>query len=241
VIIDEALAQRFWPNESPLDRRLQNGNSGPWRKVVGVIRGAKQYSSEKEPPITVYFPHEQYPARSMYLVARTTPDPLDLKAGIIREIQSVDPEMPVFDASTMDQRLSDSLARRRFSMLLFGVFAFIAMILASIGIYGVMSYSVTQRTHELGVRIALGAQSRQILKLVVVNGMALAAIGMALGLIVSFALTRLMKGFLFGVSATDPLTFIVIPSLLMTIALLACWIPARRATKVDPMMALRYQ
>ncbi len=239
VIVDEALAQRFWPNESPLGKRLQNGNSGPWRKVIGVIRGAKRYSSEKEPPITVYYPHEQYPARSMYLVARTTPDPLDVKAGIVREIQAVDPEMPVFDVSTMDQRLSDSLARRRFSMLLFGVFAFIALILASIGIYGVMSYSVTQRTRELGVRIALGAQSWQILKLVVGNGMALAAIGMALGLTVSFALTRLMKGFLFGVQATDPLTFIVIPLLLMTVALLACWIPARRAARVDPMVALR--
>jgi predicted permease len=239
VIVDEALAQRFWPNESPVGKRLQNGNSGPWRKVVGVIRGAKQYSSEKEPPITVFYPHEQYPARSMYLVARTTPDPLDLKSGIIREIQAVDPEMPVYDVSTMDQRLSDSLARRRFSMLLFGVFAFVALVLASVGIFGVMSYSVTQRTHELGVRIALGAQSRQILSLIVGHGMALAAIGMALGLIVSFALTRLMKGFLFGISETDPLTFITIPSLLLTVALLACWVPARRATKVDPMVALR--
>jgi len=239
VIVDETLAQRFWPNEDPLGKRIQRGNSGSWRTVVGVISGAKQYSHEKEPPIAVYFPFEQYLARSMFLVIRTTSDPLQMSPAVSREIQALDPEMPVFDLNSMDQRLYDSLARRRFAMLLLGLFAVIALILAAIGIYGVMVYSVNQRTHEIGIRMALGAQRGNILKLVIRQALILASVGTAIGLTGAFALTRIMSSLLYGVSATDPFTFVITPLVLGSTALLAAYVPARRAAKVDPMVALR--
>ena len=241
VIVDEALAQRFWPNEDPVGKRLRRGKTGSWRTVVGVISDAKEYSSEKEPPITVYYPFEQIGARSMYLIIRTEPDPLTMTAAITKEIQAVDPEQPVFDVNSIDQRLYDSLARRRFSMFLMGVFAVIALVLAAIGIYGVMAYSVNQRTRELGIRVVLGARPRDVLGLVIRQGIVLTLTGTLIGLIVAVGLTRLMSSLLFGVSAVDPLTFLCVAALLVTAALLACWIPARRATKVDPIIALRYE
>jgi predicted permease len=241
VIVDEALAQRFWPNEDPLGKRLQGGKAGPWRTVVGVISDAKEYSLEKEPPITVYYPFDQVTARSMYLLVRTASDPAQMTPAIIEEIQASDPEMPAFDLSTMEQRLHDSLARRRFSMLLLGVFAVTALVLAAIGIYGVISYSVTQRTHEIGIRMALGAQPGNILNLVIRQALILVSFGTAIGLTGAFALTRVMSSLLYGVSATDRLTFVVTPLLLGGIALLASYIPARRAAKVNPMVALRYE
>ncbi len=239
VIVDETLAERFWPNEDPIGKRLQRGGSSSWRTVVGVISDAKQYSSEKEPPIAVYFPFEQYVARSMFLVIRTIPDPAQMTPAITREIQTLDPDMPVFDVNTMDQRLHFSLARRRFSMFLLGAFAVIASILAAIGIYGVMSYSVTRRTHEIGIRVALGARSGSILTLVIRQGFVLASIGIGVGLIGAFLLTRVMSSLLFEVSATDPFTFVATPLLLASVSLLASYIPARRAARVDPMVALR--
>jgi putative ABC transport system permease protein len=241
VIVDEALAQRFWPNEDPLGKRLQRGKTGSWRTVVGVISDAKEYSAEKEPPITVYYPFEQVAARSMYLVIRTEPDPLTMTAAITKEIQGVDPAQPVFDVKSVDQRLYDSLARRRFSMFLLTVFAVVALILAAIGIYGVMAYSVSHRTREIGIRVALGAQPRDVLSLVIRQGIILTLTGALAGLIVALGLTRLMSSLLFGVGAMDPLTFVGVAALLITVALLACLIPARRATKVDPIVALRYE
>jgi putative ABC transport system permease protein len=241
VIVNEALAQRFWPNQHPIGKRLQRGKSGSWRTVVGVISDAKEYSAEKEPPIAVYYPAEQVIARNMYLIIRTTSDPVPMTAAIIKEIQAVDPEMPVFDIYSMNQRLYDSLARQRFSMFLLGVFAVIALILAAIGIYGVMAYSVNQRTHEIGVRMALGANPGAILHLVIRQALILASLGIAIGLAGAFALTRVMSSMLFGVSATDLFTFIITPLLLGTIAAMAGYIPARRAAKVDPMIALRHE
>ncbi len=241
VIVDEALAQRFWPNEDPIGRRLQRGKSGVWRTVVGVISDAKQFSSEKEPPISVYYSAEQVTPRNMYLVARTTPDPAQLTTAIIKEIQAVDPEMPVFDVGSMEQRLYDFLARRRLTMFLLGVFAVIATLLAAIGIYGVMAYAVNQRTHEIGIRVALGARPRDVLSLVIKRGMSLTLIGTVIGLLTAFGLTRLLANLLYGVSATDPLTFVGVAALLVGVALLACSIPARRAAKVDPLQALRHE
>jgi putative ABC transport system permease protein len=206
---------------------------------VGVISDAKQYSSEKEPPIAVYFPFEQYVARNMFLVIRTTRDPAGMTSAITREIQALDPEMPVFDVNTMDQRLRDSLSRRRFSMFLLGVFAVLASILAAIGIYGVMAYSVNERTHEIGIRLALGARPATILRLVIGQALVLTATGVAIGLTGAFALTRVMSSLLYGVSNTDGFTFVVTPLLLGSVALLASYIPARRASRVDPIIALR--
>jgi predicted permease len=239
AIVNEALAKRFWPNEYPIGKRLQRGKSGPWRTVVGVISDAKEYSAEKEPPIAVYYPAEQVIARNMYLVIRTTSDPVPITAAIIKEIQAVDPEMPVYDVGSMNQRLYGSLARQRFSMFLLGVFALLALILAAIGVYGVMAYSVSQRTHEIGVRMALGARPGAILRLVIRQALVLAALGVGAGLVGAFALTRVMSSLLFGVSATDLFTFAVTPLLLVGIAAMAGYVPARRASKVDPMVALR--
>ena len=241
VIVNEALAERFWPNEYPIGKRLQRGKSGPWRTIVGVISDTKEYSAEKEPPIAVYYPAEQVIARNMYLVIRTTSDPVPMTAAIVKEIQAVDPEMPVYDVGSMDQRLYGSLARQRFSMFLLGVFALIALILAAIGVYGVMAYSVSQRTHEIGVRIALGARPDAILRLVIRQALILAAMGIAIGLVGAFALTRVMSSLLFGVSATDLLTFVITSLLLGSIALMASYIPARRAAKVDPIAALQHE
>ncbi|MEP7337962.1 MAG: ABC transporter permease [Acidobacteriota bacterium] len=241
VIVDEAMAERFWPNENPIGKRLQRGGAGKWQTVVGVINDAKQFSAEKEPPITVYYPYEQYLARNMYLVVRTASDPSAMGTVISRAIQSLDPDLPVFDVKTMDERLADALARRRLSMLLLGGFAGVALILAAIGIYGVMAYSVNQRTHEIGIRMALGAQTRDILRLVVRQALLLVSVGIAVGLAGSLALTRVMASLLYGISATDRLTFVITPLLLAGVALLASYLPARRAAKVDPMIALRYE
>jgi putative ABC transport system permease protein len=241
VIVNEALAEHFWPNEYPIGKRLQRGESGPWRTVVGVISDTKEYIAEKEPPIAVYYPAEQVIPRNMYLVIRTTSDPVPMTAAIVKEIQAVDPEMPVYDVGSMDQRLYGSLARQRFLMFLLGVFALIALILAAIGVYGVMAYSVSQRTHEIGVRIALGARPDAILRLVIRQALILAALGIAIGLVGAFALTRVMSSLLFGVSATDLLTFVITSLLLGSIALMASYIPARRAAKVDPIAALQHE
>lgn len=242
VIVDETLAARFWPNENPIGKRLQQrAKAGTWRTVVGVISSARQYSTEKEPPITVYYPHEQYVARNMYLLVRTTSDPAAMSGAVTREIQGIDPELPVFDVNTMEQRLYDSLARQRFSMTLLALFAAVALILAAIGIYGVMTYWVNQRIHEIGIRMALGARPGNILKLVIGQALTLVLVGIATGLICAFALTRVMSSLLFGITATDTTTFILLSLVLAGIALLSSYIPARRAAKVDPMVALRYE
>jgi len=239
VIVDEAMAERFWPNEDPLGKRLQRGGSGSWRTVVGVISNARQYSAEKEPPIAVYYPSEQFAARNMFLVIRTTRDPSGMTGAITKEIQALDPEMPVFDVGTMDQRLHDSLARRRFSMFLLGLFAVVASVLAAIGIYGVMAYSVNERTHEIGIRLALGAPPAKVRQLVIRQALVLTSFGIATGLAGAFALTRVMSSLLYGVSATDVGTFVATPLLLGGVAILASYLPALRAARVDPMIALR--
>jgi putative ABC transport system permease protein len=239
VIVDEAMAERFWPNEDPLGKRMQRGGSGSWRTVVGVISDAKQYSTEKEPPIAVYYPFEQFAARNMFLVIRTGRDPAGMIEAMTKQIQAIDPEMPVFDVSTMDQRLHDALARQRFAMFLLGLFAVVASILAVIGIYGVMAYSVNERTQEIGIRMALGAQPAKVLLLVIRQALALTSLGIATGWASAFALTRVMSSLLFGVGATDVLTFVITPLLLGSVALVASYIPARKAARVDPMIALR--
>ena len=239
VIVNENLAQRFWPNQDPIGKRLERGDQEPWRTVVGVVRDTKEFTVDKEPPISIYHPHEQFPIGTMFLVVRSSSDASTLTSSIMKEIRSLDPELPAFEFTTMDQRLSDSLARRRFSTFLLGVFALVALLLAAIGIYGVMAYSVTQRTQEIGIRMALGAQPRKIMMMVVRHSLLLVVVGIVIGLSGAFALTRVMSSLLYGVSATDALTFAAPPLILGVIAVLASYFPARRAARVDPTVALR--
>jgi predicted permease len=244
AIIDENMASTYWPGVDPVGKRLKWGrveSDSPWLTVVGVVARVKQYALDTDSRVAFYTPHQQSPSGGMYVVVRTATDPLSLAAAISREARAMDPNVPIYDVKSMGQRLTESLARRRFAMLALGLFAVVAMILAAVGIYGVMSYSVTQRTREIGIRMALGAPTPEVLKLIVGQGMLLAGVGVGIGLAGAVATTRLMASLLYGTSPTDPVTFAAIAVLLASVALLACYIPARRATKVDPMVALRYE
>src|SRR5581483_1653908 len=244
VIVDQDLAERYWPNQDPIGKRLKLGSAeaqSPWMTVVGVVGHVRQYTLDAESRPAIYQPYTQQPTSTMYLVVKTESNPTGMLPAVTAEIRKLNPDTPIYDVHTMEQRLSDSLAQRRFSMLLLLLFSALALILATVGIYGVMSYSVTQRTHELGIRVALGAQQKTILGMIVKHGLTLTLIGIGAGLLVAYSLTRVMTGLLYGVSPTDSLTFILISLVLTATGLLACFIPARRATKVDPMIALRYE
>lgn len=245
VIIDETLAGKYWPGQEPVGKRISYNRDSKgdriWREVVGIIGSIKHKSLDAEYKGTVYSPHNQIAMSNMALVVRSSGSPENMTSMVRGAIQSVDKDVPIFRVSTMEKLVNESVAPKRFSMLLLGIFAAVALVLAGVGLYGVMSYGVSQRTHEIGIRMALGAQRGDVLRMVVGQGMLLALIGMGAGLIGAFALTRVMQRLLFGVSATDPLTFIIVPFILAVIAMLACYIPARRATRVDPMVALRYE
>jgi predicted permease len=244
MIVNEALARRYWPNEEVLGKRLgfeDDASKQVWWEIVGVVGNVKHERLDAEAKPEVFFPYEQSPRNFMSLVVRTTSDPSRMIAGVRDQVLAIDKDQPVFDIKTMEQRLSKTVAQSRFIMLLLGVFSALALILAAVGIYGVMAYVVSLRTHEIGIRMALGAQGRDVLRMVVRQGMTLVLIGVAIGLVAAFALTRLMSSLLYGVTATDPLTFITVALVLGMVALLAIFIPARRATRVDPMEALRYE
>jgi predicted permease len=244
VIINEALAKRFWPNEEPTGRRIRRGgldSSGPWMTVVGVVGDVKSFGLDEAARPELYIPHAQFAWPEVTLVVRAATDPLNLVTALRAQILAVDRSTLVTNVRTMEEWLARSVAARRFNMQLLLGFAVLALILSGVGIYGVMAFVVTARTHEIGIRRALGAQPNDMLRLIVGQGIKLALGGMLLGLGGALALTRLLKNFLFGVSATDPLTFAVIALLLLCVALLACFVPARRATRVDPLVALRYE
>ncbi len=244
AIINETMRRRYFVGEDPIGQhiKIKHYMSEPVsHEIVGVARDTKQMNVSDEVGIEMYAPHLQYPWLSTALVVRTKADPLSIVPSVQRAVSMVDKNQPITAVKTMDQLMSASVAQPRFYTLLLGVFAVIALVLASVGIYGVMSYSVAQRTHEIGVRVALGAQSGDVLRLVLKQGMKLTFAGIAIGLISAALLTRVMSSLLYGVSATDPSIFILISLLLMTVALLACYIPARRAMRVDPMIALRYE
>jgi predicted permease len=240
-IVDEYMARELWPGQSALGKRLHNGgitDNDPWITVVGVVGRIKQYTLDSDSRIAIYYPQTQFVTSEMNVVVRTSGDTAALYPAARKEIQSVDRDLPIYHAMTMEQRVQESLARRRFSMLLLSLFAGLAVALAMIGIYGVVSYMVNQGTREIGIRLALGATPRAILHLVIGRGMALAIPGVLIGLLGSLVFTRMMRSLLFGVGPTDPLTFVAIPSLLIAVALLASYIPAQRATRVDPTVSL---
>jgi putative ABC transport system permease protein len=245
ALINNTMAGALWPTEDPIGKRIKfpgsDKNPQPWRTIVGVVSDVSQYALDKKAPMQIYLPHAQFPTSFNTIVVKTENQPAAMATAVRNEIRAFDKDQAVFNVTTLEQLLGESILLRRFFMLLLVVFALLALILAAVGIYGVMSYAVTQRTQEIGIRMALGARTSDVLRLIVGRGMMLALIGIAVGLLASLALTRLMEGILFGVSPTDSPTFAVIALVLAGVALLACSIPARRATRVDPLVALRYE
>jgi predicted permease len=240
VIIDEFMAEQLWPGKDAVGKRIHMVESDvPWLNVVGVVGRVKHESLDSDPRIAFYLPQTQYPSRAMTLVLRSQFDPSVLSPEVKKELRSIDPDLPMYSVRTMTERVEESLARRKFSMLLLALFAGFALALATIGIYGVMAYLVNQGTREIGIRMALGATQREILNLVVSQGMTLAGSGVAIGVAAAFVFTRLMRSLLFGIHAADPATFGAISLLLTVVALLATYIPAKRAARVDPMLCLR--
>ena len=246
VIINQELARRYFPGEDPVGKRLSLraslGEDEPlWRQIAGVVGDIKHFGLDAEVRPEIYVPYAQLPTSAMTLVVRTASDPASLTDAVKNRIKAVDKDQPVSSVATMESYVSRSVAGRRFSMVLLMGFAAVALLLAAVGVYGVMSYTVAERTREIGIRVALGARRTDIFKLVVGQAARLTVLGLAAGLTGAFALTRLMEGLLFGVTATDPLIFVTVPFVLAAVALVASYIPARRATKVDPMIALRYE
>jgi putative ABC transport system permease protein len=242
IIISESMVRRYFPDRDPIGRKIHIlANDQPPREIIGVAGETRHFGLDKETAEEMYVPYQQFAPFTGVLVARTTASPLHMVGLIKEQVWAIDNDQPVFRISTMEQILSESVAGQRFNTLLIAVFAGIALLLAGVGIYGVMSYSVSQSTQELGIRLALGAQRGDIIRLVVGKGLVLTLAGIGLGVAGAFALTRLLSSLLFEVSTTDPATFVVVSLLLTGIALLACYLPARRAMKVDPIVALRYE
>jgi putative ABC transport system permease protein len=242
AVVNETLAHRIWPGEDPLGKSLRRGlpeNDTSWLEVVGVVADVKGYGVEVATPMQTYVPLGQLPPPSFWLIVRTAGDPLQSVAAVERTIHSIDKDLPVFAIRSMDQVLGSSRGQRLLTLALLLSFAALALLLAAVGIYGVISYSVKQRTHELGIRMALGAQSGAVLKLILTQGLKLALMGVVIGVSAAIVLTRWMETLLFGVRPFDPLTFCLVAVVLLSVVLLACWIPARRATQVDPLRALR--
>jgi putative ABC transport system permease protein len=242
-MINEAFVRKHWPNENPIGKRIRFYgplDRAPWMEVVGVIEDVKH---DLNLPVTpeYYLPHAQDPWNSMVLVARTSVDPASLAGALRQQVWAIDKDQPVFDVKTMQEVRSGSVVLYSFSSVMLGIFAAVALVLAAIGIYGVMAFAVTQRTQEIGIRMALGARTADVLKLVVKHGMKLALLGIVIGLAGSWALTRFIAKLLVGVQPTDLLTFSVVSLCLLVAAFIACYLPARRATKVDPLVALRYE
>lgn len=245
ALINTTMAKLLWPNQDPLGRRIRfpgnEKNPQPWRTVVGVVGDVAQYALDQKAPMQIYLPHSQFPTSFNSIVVKTEMDPVATTNAVRREILAVDKDQAVYEVTTLEQLLGDSIQTRKFFMLLLLVFAVLALVLAAVGVYGVMSYVALQRTHEIGIRMALGAQATDVLRLIIGNGMALALTGVVLGLGGALAVTRVMSGLLFGVTATDAATFMTVSGAVIAIALLACYLPARRATRIDPLAALRYE
>ena len=248
ILINEAMARTYWPGEDPLGKRIRQGSPNdqqfPWLTVVGIVGDIREFDPLTAPRPTMYFPITQFAEPGGILrdwVVRTAGDPLKVASSVRAAVWSVDKDLPVTRVRTMDEVRSTSIASERLNLLLFVLFASVALVLATVGIFGVMAYSVAERTREIGIRVALGARGNDVLKLVLAQGFRVAGLGLLLGLVAAFALTRLMAGMIYGVSSTDAATFSTVALLLAAVALGACYIPARRALRVDPMVALRYE
>lgn len=247
AVINQAMAKKYWPNQEPMGKRLSFSQRSPkWYEVVGVVGNVKHRSLDLEDKPEIYlsflqplFVDSNIPP--MYVVTRTTVDPMSISNVVRSEVAALDPDQPVANMLKMDQRISDSVAARRFNVFLLGLFAGLALTLSAVGIYGIMAFSVSQRTHEIGVRMALGARQRDVMTMVLKSGLGLTLVGISIGLLISYVATRLMSSLLFEVSATDPTTFLIDSVLLALIGFVACYIPAHRATRVDPLVALRYE
>jgi predicted permease len=244
IVIDEEFARRHWPNEDAVGKRIRLGTEAqaPVLTVQGVVGRVKMEGlSQDSKRVQGYFPYAQIPSGGMTVILKAAGDPNQLIAAARQQVKAIDPDQPIYNIRTMNEIRAESVAPERLNLTLLSIFAGIALVLAIVGIYGVMSYSVTQRTHEIGIRMAIGAQPRDVFRMVIGQGMMLALIGVALGLIGAFGLTRLMATMLFGVEPTDPATFAAIAVLLTGVALVACYLPGRRATRVDPVVSLRYE
>jgi putative ABC transport system permease protein len=242
-MVNETFVRRFFPGEDPLGRRVTFDNpSRPgtrWQTIVGVVADTKRGGFEREPWAETYFPMRQSPDARAFVLLRTKGDPIALVAAAQTAVWSIDRNQAIASIRTVPELLAQRELNRRFTTLLLGVFASVALVLAILGTYGVIAHGTAQRTQEIGIRIALGADRRMILRMVLMGGLRIAAAGLAVGIFGSLALTRVLSGLLFGVSARDPLTFVVVPGALLVAALAACWIPARRAMRVEPVIALR--
>jgi putative ABC transport system permease protein len=239
VVVSQSLARRQWPNESAVGKRIRTGLTQGMEEIVGVVGDVKQTMLSADIKPALYLPQSQYPYPFLTVVLRTSADPASETAAMRREVAAVNPAVALTDVRTLDAVLAKSLAQQRFGLVLLGCFAGAAIVLAVVGIYGVIAYSVAQRTSEIGVRMALGARPRDAFRLVLGEGVRVTAAGLAVGLAASLALTRLLRALLYGVSATDPATFAAFTIALGGVALVATYVPARRATRVDPMVALR--
>ena len=240
TVINETMARRYWPNADPIGQRIkETSNEGVWREIVGVVGSVRHKARGEEPKPEMFAPWSQVPDLTLNLVVRAQTEPAGFAAALRRAVTAIDANLPVFEARTMEERLFDSVAQPRFRTALLGVFAALALAMAVVGIYAVMAVSVAQRTHELGVRVALGAQRRDVIGLVLRQGMKLSGTGIVIGLAGAWALTRVLTTLLYDVKPTDPLTFLAVPILLIAVAMLACWLPARQAARVDPTVALR--
>jgi putative ABC transport system permease protein len=244
ALVNSSLAQRFWPGQDPVGKRFLLGHPGPnirWVTVVGLVGDTKLYGLANPSRLEIYLPFRQETSNDMNLVVRSATDPASLVPGIRAAVAAVDKDQPVFGVETMSQLVSDSISTRRLTLVLLGLFSGLALVLAAIGIYGVMSHSVAQRTHEIGIRVAVGAQPKDVLGLVLGEGTRLTLWGVGLGVAAALGFTRLLSSLLFAVSASDPLTYVGVSAALVLVALIACYIPARRALRVDPIVALRYE
>jgi putative ABC transport system permease protein len=241
MVVSNAFVRQYFPNEEPIGRRIVfDGNDKTAREIVGVVADVRRNGLDVNVQPEMYVSHVQKPERRLNVVIRTeAEDALQLAQAARAEVKAFDPNQIIWRSQTLDQLLSTSVAPRRFNMLLLGIFAGVALVLAAVGLYGVMSYSVSWRTREIGIRMALGARRADVLRLVVRQGMTMTLIGLALGLVGAFSISRVLRGLLHGVSPTDPLTFVAVSIVLLVVALLACLVPARRATRVDPIIALR--